>query len=71
MDIEDSFKHGGTLSHPVVTIDKSDTAISTALTLGKAIGGRFYSVRPALRRSWSVEISVMTTPVCRRWKKLL
>jgi uncharacterized protein involved in outer membrane biogenesis len=38
-EIADLFKLGGTLSHPVITIDKSETAISTVITLGKAIGG--------------------------------
>ncbi len=39
LDIADSFKLGGTLSHPVVAVDKSEIAISTVLSLGKAIGG--------------------------------
>lgn len=38
-DIPGSFKLRGTFSHPVITVDKSQTAISTAVTLGKAIGG--------------------------------
>jgi len=37
--IPGSFKLTGTFSHPAMTVDKSKTAISTAVTLGKAIGG--------------------------------
>jgi uncharacterized protein involved in outer membrane biogenesis len=37
--IADLFKLGGTLAHPSLAVDKSETAISAAVTLGKAIGG--------------------------------
>lgn len=37
--LPDHFDLEGTLSKPVITVDKSETAMSTLLTLGKAIGG--------------------------------
>jgi uncharacterized protein involved in outer membrane biogenesis len=41
-------------------LDISKTAISTAITLGKAIGGHCSSVRPAYWQLWSIWISVKT-----------
>jgi uncharacterized protein involved in outer membrane biogenesis len=37
--LPDNFDVGGTLAHPVISVDKTETAVSTLLTLGKAIGG--------------------------------